>query len=284
MKNKYYCFIAGLPDLLPDLKKMPVSMEELKTEIKANIHPDDYSFLALYFLRYDNINVLNLLQEKQEPVNNLGNYSTEELETVIAEIKTDGADNIQTSLPDYLINFIGDYFEEKLNTDPPHLENSLAKRYYDYALETENPFIQHYINFELGLQNIRTAIQCRKYDFSFEDAIIGNNELAQVLKKSSAKDFGITTEFEFAEKVIQIAEIPEILERERKIDALRWDHLDDQIFFFYFTIERIFAFLIKLEILERWSSMDKEKGLEKFNQALKELKESYHFPEEFEIK
>ena len=48
-----------------------------------------------------------------------------------------------------------------------------------------------------------------------------------------------------------------------------------QVFFNYFTVERIFVFLLKLEMIGRWISMDKEKGSELFRQIIDKLKDVY---------
>ena len=66
-----------------------------------------------------------------------------------------------------------------------------------------------------------------------------------------------------------------------KIDMLKWNCLEDEVFFHYFTIERIFVFLLRLEMIGRWISLDKEKGSELFRQLIQSLKEQVQIPEEF---
>ncbi len=53
------------------------------------------------------------------------------------------------------------------------------------------------------------------------------------------------------------------------------------LFFNYFTVERIFVFLLKLEMIGRWISMDKEKGSELFRQIIDKLKDEIQIPAEF---
>ena len=79
----------------------------------------------------------------------------------------------------------------------------------------------------------------------------------------------------------QACEIDELVEREKKIDLLKWNWLEDEVFFHYFTIERIFVFLLRLEMIGRWISLDKEKGSELFRQLIQSLKEQVQIPEEF---
>jgi len=52
-------------------------------------------------------------------------------------------------------------------------------------------------------------------------------------------------------------------------------------FFDYFTIERIFAFLLKLEMIERWISLDKERGNQLFRSIIESLKNEVQIPAEF---
>lgn len=48
-----------------------------------------------------------------------------------------------------------------------------------------------------------------------------------------------------------------------------------------FTIERIFVFLMFLDMTERWISLDKQKGYELFRQMIENLKEEISIPDEF---
>ncbi len=62
---------------------------------------------------------------------------------------------------------------------------------------------------------------------------------------------------------------------------LKWNWMVDAVFFNYFTVERIFVFLLKLEMIGRWISMDKEKGSELFRQIIDKLKDEIQIPAEF---
>ena len=64
-------------------------------------------------------------------------------------------------------------------------------------------------------------------------------------------------------------------------EAFGWFWLVDAIFFDYFTVERIFAFLLKLEMIERWISLDKERGNQLFRSIIESLKNDVQIPAEF---
>ena len=47
------------------------------------------------------------------------------------------------------------------------------------------------------------------------------------------------------EQVLRISEIEELVEREKKIDLLKWNWMEDAVFFNYFTVERIFRVFVE---------------------------------------
>jgi hypothetical protein len=131
------------------------------------------------------------------------------------------------------------------------------------------------------MRNVLTALNGRKFDMDVTDDIIGDSDIEHALRKSRTRDFGLANDVDNLEALIQLHEIPNLLERELKMDTMRWNFLDEATFFNYFTIEKVLAFVIKVFIVERWLSLDADKGKELFEQLIKDLENSYEFPEEF---
>ncbi len=52
--------------------------------------------------------------------------------------------------------------------------------------------------------------------------------------------------------------------REKKVDLLKWEWLEEHTFFKPFDIESVFAYLLKLEMIERWVMLDKATGEKDF--------------------
>ena len=113
------------------------------------------------------------------------------------------------------------------------------------------------------------------------NVIVGNTSVCEQLRTSNARDFGLNETLEYFEALQRIADIEELVEREKKVDTLKWKWLEDESFFHYFTVERIFVFLMQLEMIERWISLDKEKGNELFRKMIQNLKNEVQIPEEF---
>jgi len=60
--------------------------------------------------------------------------------------------------------------------------------------------------------------------------------------------------------------------REKEIDLLKWKWLEEQTFFKTFDIESVYAYLLKLEMIERWVALDKETGDKTFREIVGAMK------------
>ena len=121
----------------------------------------------------------------------------------------------------------------------------------------------------------------RKYKMEISKVPVGNNLIADALRTSNARDFGLADELEYFDQLVRINDTVDLVEREKKIDMLKWFWLEENTFFNYFSIEKIFVFLMKLEMIERWVSLDKEKGNELFRKLIDQLKNEVQIPQEF---
>ena len=160
-------------------------------------------------------------------------------------------------------------------------EDHLAALYYEHAMKCGNKFVSSWFEFNLNINNILVAFTARKFKWDIVSYIVGNTEVCEALRTSSARDFGLSGEVDVFESLVKTSEITELVEREKKLDALRWNWMEDAIFFDYFTVERIFAFLLKLEMIERWISLDKERGNQLFRSIIESLKNEVQIPAEF---
>lgn len=275
--SKYYCLVAGLPDISLDDGKLTYTVANFKSDIYPELSVSDRKLIDLFFLKYDNLNLLKLLRDKEAIVDPRGNYSTDELIAFIASVK-EGETPV---CPSYIPLFISDYLQ-KVSTDEYFVpEDCLANYYYAYAMECHNAFISSWFEFNLNINNVLTALTARKYKFDVASNIIGRTDVSNAIRTSNARDFGLTGTLEYLEQLMRISETEELVEREKKIDILKWNWMEDAIFFDYFTIERIFVFLLKLEMIERWISLDKEKGNEIFRNIIESLKNEVQIPAEF---
>ncbi|MFO8066124.1 MAG: DUF2764 family protein [Bacteroidales bacterium] len=272
IKRNYYCLVAGLQDINIDTHKLVFDQQAFKEELKAEVHPADYKLVKKLFLPYDNKNLLNLLEKRDKEFDEKGNFSKSFLEEQIKE---------PTDLPDYMTRFINAIKNDERIFPDMSTENELLSLFYDEMIKDDNSFLSKWYEFDMNIKNITTALMGRKHEIKYENQIIGSTEVSDIIRKSHAKDFGLSNEYEYIEELINIIKLEDIQEREKATDQLKWDYLEDVIFFEYFTIERLLSFTIRLGIVERWMSIDKDHGKALFKKLLEELQNSYKLPETF---
>ena len=279
--SNYYYLIAGLPDLTLEDSKLSYTVADFKEEIYPNLSEMDKGLIGLFYLKYDNENVLKLLKNKDAVIDTRGYFSAEELMEYISAIREGGVVSSK-EFPSYLITFITNYYSDAaIDNDSKLLENDLAALYYAYGMSNKNKFISSWFEFNFTLNNIFAALAARKYKVDIAQSVVGDTEITEALRTSGARDFGLTGEVDYFDQLVKISEIDELLEREKKTDSLKWNWIEDETFFNYFSIERIFAFLLKIEMIERWLSLDKERGRELFREFIDSLKDDVSIPAEF---
>lgn len=272
MKRNYYYLVAGLQDITIDVHKLQFSQLAFREELKTEVHPDDFMLVEQLFLPFDNANLLNLLQKTGRPFDEKGNFSQERLEDNIKE---------PHDLPEYMRQFIVAFKSNDPLMPDMSPENELTTLFFDQMLRIGNDFLRNWFEFELNVRNIFTALLARKYEIPYEHQIIGTGEVANIIRKSHARDFGLGADIDYLDELANLVRNDNVQDREKAIDELRWKYLDEAIFFEYFTIEKILAFTIKLGMAERWLGIDKDHGNEMFKKLLKELQSSYELPESF---
>jgi hypothetical protein len=268
--SNYYCQVAGLPDVAFDGSKAAYTVERFRDELYPALSARDAKCVDLLFLSIDNANILNVLKSGEEAkIQQVGCYSKEELMEIIASAK-DG-DSPRSDVPSYLYRFFDYYFANESNENIIW-NDVLSAYYYDYATASPNSFVAAWFAFNRNVNNILVAFTARKYRMNIADVVIGDDEVAEALRTSSARDFELTGALDYFEAVQRMSENAKLQEREHQLDELRWRWLDDNSVFNYFTVERLFVFLQKLIIVERWASLDVDEGMKRYNEMIAELK------------
>ena len=276
--DAYYYLVAGLPDISLEDGKLSYTVDSFKSEIYPDLSDKDKNIIDLFYLKFDNDNLLHLLKDKEYVVKRSGNFSSDELLSLIDTIK-DG-DIPDRKYPSYFSKFISEYLA-LAPEDAYRASDMLTSDYYSYAMRTKNSFVSAWFEFNLNLNNIQSAISARKYKIDVASTIVGDTDVCEMLRTSNARDFGLGDTLPYLENIQRISEIDDLLEREKKVDQLKWNWMEDESFFNYFTVERLFVFLLQLEMIERWISLDKDKGNELFRALIQGLKNDVQIPEEF---
>lgn len=283
--SKYYCLIAGLPNISLDDSKLTYSITDFRQELEGILTPRDKKLVDLFFLKFDNKNLLSFLQNPENDPDPKGGITYDEFKALLEAVRDEDRSLKDKQIPPYFIDFIQLYLEKGKTEEVQVVswEDQLAALYYNYAMQCSNGFIRSWFELNLNINNMLTAITCRKYGLDKTEYIVGNNEVAESIRTSNARDFGLGSMVDYLPELQRIAEEPDLMVREKKVDLLKWNWLDDNTFFKTFDIESVFAYLLKLEMIERWVCLDKVTGEKTFREIVGAMKKgSENALEEFE--
>ena len=85
----------------------------------------------------------------------------------------------------------------------------------------------------------------------------------------------VSEEFEEAADLDTVLNLGDILSRERGIDDLVWEKIDNLTTFNYFDIDAILGFIAKLNIVARWFKLDEQTGREMFKKLVDEVRGTF---------
>ena len=273
----YYYTIAGLADIhLSDTKVL--SMTELAAELEAVLSRKDLYLFQLLRMKYDNQHLLALLQGREEQAHPLAVMTDDDWNAWKAayeeEAKVTEKRKAQKTLLTYFQAFYAKYTD---NQQELLMEDILAAEYYACGMTCRNKFLAEWFEFNLNLNNLLVAITCKKQGWDLKKRVVGNNEVAKNLRTSNARDFDLADLFEQYEEVARIAEMADLLEREKKLDALKWNWLEDHIIMSPFSVEKLLAFWLQCELLQRWDGLTTEKGRKVFQDMMDDFKKEVKF-------
>ena len=274
----YYYLIAGLPDISFDDSKPAYTVDQFRDEVYQALSAADRKVMDILVLENECRSLISALSaisasDKQSQ------FCGMPLEDLIASAKAQ--EPCPAGIPRFVYAFIQEWVDDSWRPKAAFAEDRLWSLFYEYAMQCSNGLVRKWYEFNLDLNNIMTAITARKYDLDIQKVIVGSNDTANALRTSGARDWGLSQELEFFDDVARLTEEDDISQRERKADLIRWRWLEDNTFFNYFSIEKLFSYMVRLSMVQRWSSLDKEQGQQLFRQLIGDLKEQTEVPAEF---
>ena len=160
---------------------------------------------------------------------------------------------------------------EEVNT-AQRFEKALFAAYYALCQRKGSRFLKSWSAFDCNLRNVTAALTARELGRSVEEVTVGSGEIVEQLERSSASDFGLRGELSYLDTLIAaLQDEQNIIEKEHKVDMIRWNESLELSVFDYFDLNAILAYLVRLNIVARWSLLDAERGRELFNRLMQEL-------------
>lgn len=133
------------------------------------------------------------------------------------------------------------------------LDSSLDGQHYNPLFYKElekcsDRFIKEYVGFDRQVRNAKVKFL---QDGSFEE------------------------EDPLTERLEPVFRITNLIEREKALDKLYWDKVNEITLQEYLTFDIILAFLAKARIVNRWNTLDKKRGAELFGQLVQEVRGTF---------
>ncbi len=270
--KNYYCLVAGLREYALDADTKGFDAAAIISEICGELNGRDREQVRLLYLYYDCENLASL-RAGRSAHNPLGNLSREELEE---ELRT------PTRLPKAICEVVEAYAdrdaddedEDDMRLDPSErsFERALFGAYYTTLQRNGGRFLKAWGEFDRNLRNIAAAVTARTLGRVVGDVTVGEGRTVEQLQRSSAADFGLRGELSYIDAVVAaVNDEVNIVEKEHKMDLIRWREVQEIAFYDYFNINAILSYLVRINIVARWSRLDAVRGRKMFDRLIADL-------------
>ena len=267
--NNYYTLVAGLREYTLDSDTKGFDATEIVAEILEHISASDASAVRLLYGYYDCENLI-ALRAGRAAYNPLGNISQEDLADELVS---------PSRLPKSMAAVVKANAEAEGEGDESEkvdmtigFEKALLTAYYKECSRSGSRFMRNWSEFDRTLRNVAAAAVARSTDRNVGDSLIGEGDIVGQLRRSSAADFGLRGELSYVDAVISaVNDETNMVEKEHKIDLVRWEQAGELALFDYFNIDAILSYLVKINIVARWSLLDPKRGREMLERIMADL-------------
>ena len=137
---------------------------------------------------------------------------------------------------------------------------NLNADFYSEALKSRSEFIRRYFAYDLLVRNTRTA---------WLNKSLGRAEGTDIV--TVEQDTDISEEVPAIDEVLSQKDI---LARERELDSLMWNRIEEINVIKVFDLDVILGFVACLKIVDRWIKLDPQTGRELFRKLVEEIRSS----------
>lgn len=275
--NNYYCLVSGLPELSLEQDGHGLDFDVIKQEIAGELSAEDLAAVEFLYAFYDVENLVNYLHNSSLPFNSLGNLTQQQIMEHV-EHTLDDQEPFESLLPREVSAVLDRYkgrVEQQEDVAPlalEDMESELYAHFYGQAAQSSNRFVRQWSVADRTIRNIVVASRARTLGVDGTAMMVGGGELEQQMLSSQAADFGLRGEFEYFEQLWAVLETEDFVERERKMDTLRWSVVETLTEQDYFDMDFLMGYMVKLNIMYRWVALDKEIGRQRFSQIVDSFK------------
>ena len=150
-------------------------------------------------------------------------------------------------------------------------KDQIGLEFYKEALSHRLGFIREFFQFDLNVRNQKVRYLNHALGREPEKDILS-------LRDPEAEDTGLepeAPEFKEETRLQNILEGKDILARERGIDDLYWEKIDEITLFDYLNFDKILGIMVKMMIIRRWLILDEETGRQMFKRLVDEVRGTF---------
>lgn len=150
-------------------------------------------------------------------------------------------------------------------------KDQIGYDFYKEALAHRMGFIREFFQFDLNVRNQKVRYLNQALGRDAEKDILS-------MRDPEAEDTGLEPEepeFKESARLQAILEGNDILSRERGIDDLYWDKIDELTLFDYLNFDKILGVVAKMMIIRRWLILDEETGRAMFKKLVDEVRGTF---------
>ena len=266
-EKNYYSLVAGLREYALDADTKGFDAAEIVAEILEELSDSDACSVKLMYAYYDCENLI-ARRASRAAYNPLGNIAAEDLDDELSSPK-----RVAEPMARVIRAYADPESEYAEGLDMTQsFEKALLTAYYQTCSNSKSRFLREWAEFDRTLRNVSAAIVARLLGRPIDSVTVGEGEVVEQLQRSSAADFGLRGEVAYVDAVITaVNDEQNLLEKEHKIDLVRWEQALELAGFDYFNINAILSYLARINIVARWSMLDPKRGREMLQRIMAEL-------------
>ena len=266
-RTNYYSLVAGLREYALDGENKGFDVAAIIAEILDGVKASDARQVRLLYGYYDCENLV-ALRAGRAAFNPLGSLTREELAEELKAPK-----QLPEALAAVVRAFADPEGEDAETVDTTQrFEAALFEAYYALCRKQGSDFLRAWAEFDRTLRNVAAAVTARATGRPVEEVTGGGGDVVDQLQRSSAADFGLRGELPYIDGVIAaVNDEPNLLEKEHKIDLIRWNEASELSQFDYFDIDAVLSYLVRMNIVARWTLLDAARGRAMFDRLMTEL-------------
>ncbi len=138
-------------------------------------------------------------------------------------------------------------------------DENLNQEFYEAAIKDSDRFIREYFTFDLNIRNGKARFLNKAFERPLDQDTIRLE----------------TGEFAEGPRLEEALNAPDLLSRERGLDSLMWDKINEITTFNYFDLDAILGFIARLHIIGRWFALDEKTGREMFRRLVDEVRGTF---------